>query len=347
MLIIIPTVDAEGIHGSRPFEQMMIGITDGGERYGVDKISEVFETYGIRVTFFLDVYEHTIHGREPLEGVCNRLLKRGHDIQLHTHPSWRRDPRDSEAIRELKRERAYFPQSKDFMYKCTLEEQVEILEHGIECMEQWCGKRPVAHRAGGYGVNQDTIRALCQVGIPVDSSMHHLHPHSRQTWSINKAVVRDGILEVPVTGFQRWQSVSLGPIRWIRKFPFWKTDIKSCSLDDMLWFVAEAKTHNLRVMTLFLHSYSLLDYDQTFSWFGPNHQVADKLNQFLSATVEDPHVAYISIDDVWRHHLESPHLLLEGADYLPIRKIRSPAIPLLVSKARQRFRSLLRRRQNC
>ena len=269
-------------------------------------------------------------------------MVREQDIQLHTHPAWRDDPRDFGQIRELKKRSSYYPQDKDFMFKCSLEEQVEILEHGIGCLISWCGVRPVAHRAGGYGLNQDTISALHRVGIPIDSSMHYLHSNSKLTWSINRVVARDGIVEVPVTGLRRHQVVTLGPKRWIRQIPFCKTDLNACSLDELLWFVSQAKSNDIRVMNLWMHSYSLLSFDNSFRWFRPDHNRIERLTQFLLATVDDPDVVYMSMTDFWLHYQKSPENFM-GSDYLPTRYVETCALSLAATKIRQKALSFIRR----
>lgn len=332
MLVIIPTVDAEGVHGYNPFESMMLGVCRGRQPHGLEMIAAIFNRFNLKATFFLDVYEYTMYGEDNLRRVCDSLQALDQDIQLHTHPAWRDDPRDFNHVRKLKREKSFFPQSKDFLFKCSLDEQVQILEHGVDCLYRWCGVRPVAHRAGGYGLNDDTLDALRCVGIAVDSSMNYGHPNSKVRWSINKVVSRDGIVEVPITGFSRHQLICLGPICFEREDPFRKTDLDACTLEDLLWFVDDAKLHDLSVMNLFMHSYSLLQFDSRYRWFVPNPGNVAILTKFLETTQKYPDVRYLSMAEFAELYPDSSKDFI-GADYLPTRKLRSSVVCL----ARKRF----------
>ena len=74
------------------------------------------------------------------------------------------------------------------MWCYSFNEQVEILEHGIDCLKRWGAGKPIAHRAGAYGINIDTIKALKKVGIYIDSSMFFGHENCKEVWSINEVV---------------------------------------------------------------------------------------------------------------------------------------------------------------
>ena len=316
MFVIIPTIDAEGVHGCNPFETMMYGAIGQGSNYGVGMLADIFNSFGLRATFFLDVFEHTLYGESRLRKVCDLLLARNQDIQLHTHPAWRDDSRDFKKIRRLKKERSYFPQDKDFMFKCSFEEQVEILEHGIDCLERWTGNSSIAHRAGGYGVNEDTIRALRRVGIPVDSSMRYGHPNSEVSWSINRVVSYDGVVEVPITGYHMLQEVILGKRIVVREDPFRVTGLNSCTLEELLWFVDKGSNSQLCVMNFFMHSYSLLRFDKRFRSFRPDFNNIRKLEEFLKITVGRSDIVFMSMTEFWRRYQESPSAY-QGEDYLP------------------------------
>ena len=85
--------------------------------------------------------------------------KRGHEVQLHTHPVW------------------VDPDRRLNMHQLPLDEQVAIIEQGKELLAQWSGTNPIAHRAGAYGLNEVTLQALRLTGLPVDCSMYYDHPN--------------------------------------------------------------------------------------------------------------------------------------------------------------------------
>ena len=242
MVVVIPTIDVEGVHGTRPFAQMVLGDIGSEESWGVYRMAEMFQEFGVSATFFVDIYEHTLWGEGPVVDVCEGLLRLGQDVQLHTHPSWRDDPRDSASLRALKRDRCYLPQHQNLMAKLSEAEQVEVLEHGIAFFERWLNTKPVAHRSGGYSIAQSTVRALRKVGIFLDSSMNRATARSEVTWSANRVVESDGFLELPVSVFEyvlRLPPSALGVNAYSKLMA---VDIDNCTLDELLWFVDQAQT---------------------------------------------------------------------------------------------------------
>ncbi len=59
-MIIIPTIDVEGVHGLRPLQQLILGEVGEQETWGPFRQAQIFQRFGIRATFFVDVYEHTL-----------------------------------------------------------------------------------------------------------------------------------------------------------------------------------------------------------------------------------------------------------------------------------------------
>ena len=60
---------------------------DGEREYGINLMMDLLEEFNFRGTFFLDILmEHHI-GRADLERTIEAIISRGHDLQLHLHPS--------------------------------------------------------------------------------------------------------------------------------------------------------------------------------------------------------------------------------------------------------------------
>ena len=78
-------------------------------------------------------------------------------------------------------------------------------------------------------------------------------------------VEKDGVLEIPVTGYLSDEALTLGPIKINRfKGRFVKTDIDWCSIDDLIWFLDQSILNENAIMNFFMHSYSLLSFDKQF-----------------------------------------------------------------------------------
>ena len=199
---IFASVDVEAAHGKSPFEQMILGRCDNGQNWGTFQIAQALEDIGSTGTFFVDIYEDVLWGTHRMKTLCQDLTARGHDVQLHTHPSWRIDPRDSSDLNDFKASRSRFPPEKDFMTKLTLDEQIAFIKEGKMMLENWLDRPVLAHRSGGYSINDDTIAALRANNIMIDSSMNGSHTNSKINWSKNRIVERDGMLELPVTYYR-------------------------------------------------------------------------------------------------------------------------------------------------
>jgi peptidoglycan/xylan/chitin deacetylase (PgdA/CDA1 family) len=313
MIAVLPTVDVEGAHGARPFEQLALGRVGGGESWGALRLAEVFNEFHVRGTFFVDVYEHTLWGEAPLRRLCEQLRELGHDVELHTHPSWADDDRDHHALRLLKRERCYLPQHLDLMAKLSEEVQVKVLEDGAGLLERWLGERPRVHRSGGYSINEDTIRALRRVGIPVDSSMNAAHRNSRLRWSANTVVARDGILELPITVLDLALALPRG-----RRLPVKRlaTDLDGCGAQELFEFARQAVRAGLPIMNLSMHSYSLLRFDPDFRRIVPAPAMLDRLRRVLAGLVADPDVRVMSCHEYHQAWRAAPSAA--GGDVVPV-----------------------------
>lgn len=342
MVIVIPTIDVEGVHGQRPFEEMVLGEVGAEQPWGVMLLARIFRSYGISATFFVDIYEHTLWGEGPIVRVCEGLLNMGQDVQLHTHPSWRDDPYDFRFLRELKRRKSFLSQEKDFMGKLSLTEQVEVLEHGIEFFKKHLGRSPIAHRSGGYSINEDTLTALRRVNIAVDSSMNISHVHSQVTWSGNRVMLQNGLLELPVTVMEyrfRIRANSTGITMYSKLM---KTDLDTCTLEELHWFVEEAERIGFGFMNLFMHSYSLLRFDPLYRKIRPDPTDLAKLDRFLSKLSTQDSVLFMNCSSFLEYYQTNPS---QGGtpDGIPQIDANRHIIHLAVLKARNLILDMLLR----
>src|SRR5690606_21478676 len=129
--------------------------------------------------------------------------------------------------------------SKDLMGKLSYEEQLSVLLHGSDLLEAWTGRRPVAHRSGGYSIDQNTVRALVSAGIPLDSSMNCEHSNSKLVWARNRIVEADGIVELPVTVADFVIDVRLGGYSSRVRSRRVKTDLNAFMLEDFHAYIRD------------------------------------------------------------------------------------------------------------
>ncbi len=200
----------------------------GADEYGIRFILDLFKRVDIKGTFFVDVFGNNQYDIKAQHKACDLILKYGQDIQLHTHPA------------------AAFDQNRPQMRQYTFEEQVEILEFGANRIKAWTGTRPVAHRAGDWAGNIDTLRALKTAGFKIDSSICAWGNQSdfpKHLFLLSGCYLVENILKIP-------------PTCYYRRFP---NKIKKLDVNGCVWPEVKAvlsSKQNIVVQTL--HSFSFL-----------------------------------------------------------------------------------------
>ncbi len=201
-----------------------------GVHCGFPLVMEICERYGIRATFFVNVFEYKVIGEKLMAAMCDEMLARGHDVQLHTHPS--------------------FVTGKPFLCDSPLQEQTELIGHGKEKLEAWTGRRVVAHRAGYYAANEESIVALRENGIHLDSSSLYGHRYCHVDWTKFELAERDGSWELPISWFNV-ADANGAPRRM-------KFDIDKGPAELLAAFADEALSIGYGYLTFAAHSFSFL-----------------------------------------------------------------------------------------
>ena len=214
-----------------------------GKSYGIPLIMDIADQYGIKVVFFVEVLNKYVFGENETRAVCEYVLERGHEVQLHLHPHYLNFTEDCPG--QLK--------FKDNLYHYSLDRQTELLCQGRLLLEKYGVVAPVAFRAGNYGFNRDTMTALLQAGFHFDSSYNYTFIKSPQGFDgtvLNDAQEFDGVWEFPITNF--FQTL---PNR--RPKPL---DLNGCSSNEMIRTLKwAASTKKLKNITIILHSFSFLE----------------------------------------------------------------------------------------
>ncbi|OYY94859.1 MAG: hypothetical protein B7Y41_04695 [Hydrogenophilales bacterium 28-61-23] len=231
-LHVLITVDTESYAAGDP-DRHIWGHLDDGKEYGIRMIMDMLEKRGARGTFYLNVYEAERHGDEAIRAVISEIHGRGHDVQLHTHP------RDRYGIEKLTR--------------ADVSRQREILAWGKDFIEAQTGLDVIAHRAGAFAANLDTIEALSLVGIPVDASLSpawfesHL---AQEVVSNNRPFDLRGVLELPVTYYVQGR---FGKREYLRL-----VDIEASSLRELKHIVRQALDAKVSTINFLMHSHSFV-----------------------------------------------------------------------------------------
>lgn len=248
----------------------------GGREYGIGLIMDIADRYGLKVTFFVEVFNKYFFGEEETRQVVETILRRGHDVQLHLHPNYLNFT--------LKR-----PQDlrfSDLTGDYSLERQDEMLREARQTLESYGAPRVRTFRAGCFGANADTLKALAANGFLIDSSYNGAFlggPCLMPDWGINDLMMRDGIYEFPVTNFQEMTG-----LRAARRMPL---DINGVSFEEMRQVLRACRESGPRHLTVILHSFSFVRaYDVQYRKVRPRRHVIrrfEKLCRFLSQNTVD------------------------------------------------------------
>lgn len=267
---------------------------------GTSFILEELKKQNLHGVFFINVYESAVWGASPVAQLCKKIFELNHEVALHTHPA------------------CMFDYKRQHMWQYTKDEQIQIISKGLELIHQWLpGYSVVSHRAGAYGLNEDTMDALFINSIKVDSSMFYKHPNCKVYWNKNIPEKRNQILEIPITGFYYKFKEMLKGLPFSPSKKFVKTDINWVSIDELYFFVNEAKKHKIDVMNLFMHSYSFARFNKDFTQYVPNYADMDKLHEFLSLVIKDPDIQVVSMRDLY-YLSEDERSLFNSFDYIPM-----------------------------
>lgn len=169
MLPVLITIDTEysaglfargtGKDRAANFDRTIACRSGRGEA-GIFYQMDVFDRCGLKAVFFVDPMPALVWGQGAVDAVVQPIIVRGHEVQLHCHTEWLaftdKSPLPGRSGLNI----------KDF----SLSEQRILLEWGLDRIEQAGAPRPTAFRAGNYGANDDTLRALTELGLRWDSS---------------------------------------------------------------------------------------------------------------------------------------------------------------------------------
>ncbi len=170
MLNVFLTVDVEiwcdgwsNIDQAFPdaFRKYVYGPTPKGN-YGLPFTLNLLEEHGLRGVFFVEPLFSTRFGQQPLAEIVELIRDASQEIQLHLHTEW-----VDESIEPLLER---INGKRQYLRYFSVEEQILLINAGKRLLLQAGGEHVSAFRAGSFGFNRDTLRALRANDIPFDSS---------------------------------------------------------------------------------------------------------------------------------------------------------------------------------
>ncbi|WP_420145749.1 polysaccharide deacetylase family protein [Sphingobium sp.] len=201
MTALLITVDTEL---SSSLHQRGMGLDDNVDRsiwaraqggaFGIGWQMDLLDRHGLKGVFFLDPLPALVHGADFLKPVVGEIVGRGHEVQMHIHTEWLAPAPASPVGGRRGRNIGDF----------TLDDQVTLLGLAKSLLENAGAPVITAFRAGNFGANDDTLRALSQLGVRWDSSVNPAYLGRECTISADPARIgafrHHGTIELPVSG---------------------------------------------------------------------------------------------------------------------------------------------------
>jgi hypothetical protein len=214
------------------------GVTTRGE-FGLRFQLDLLNSFGLKAVFFVEsLFASELPAR--LSEIVGLIRDKGQDVQLHLHPEWLQWMTDPPVRGKTSQ---YL---KDF----TEDEQTLIVERALANLRD-CSTDPIcAFRAGNYGANLNTLKALKRNGIAYDSSYNF--PYLSSQCGINlpnpllQPIVLEGVEEYPITFFEDWP----GHHRHLQ--------LTACSFGEIRIALLEARRKGWSSVVLVSHSFELL-----------------------------------------------------------------------------------------
>jgi hypothetical protein len=152
---------ASGRASGDPIDSLVWGRLDGGE-YGIGRICDVLEQYGIRGNFLVDFATCGFEGPAKLGRIVDFLGGRGHEVHMHLHPEWLAE------VWGLPLIEGHLPTGAiggAHLDSTPYEMCRRLLEFTVNQYETYVGRPPRLFRSGAYRMSPQLILAAGSLGI--------------------------------------------------------------------------------------------------------------------------------------------------------------------------------------
>lgn len=234
--------------------------------FGIGWQMDRMRAHGLKGVFFVDPLPSLVYGEAWLADVVGQIISHGHEVQLHIHTEWLAWAKGSPVGGRQGQNLADF----------CLEDQRVLLGIAIDLLIQAGAPRPTAFRAGNYGADDNSLRALAELGLIWDSSVNapYLGGACRIDLSADQvgAIERHGIIEVPVAGLYD-RAAQVRPAQ-----------ICALSAREMRSALSHAADNQHTSFVIVTHSFEMLSRDRKRA----NHAVIARFEAMCKAIADDP-----------------------------------------------------------
>ncbi|MGE4429848.1 MAG: hypothetical protein AB7E05_03790 [Sphingobium sp.] len=270
----------------------------GDEHFGVGWLMEQMSAYGIRGVFLIDPMPALVHGPEIVERMVHPILSAGHDVQVHIHTEWLQWAKDSPVEGRTGRNIGDF----------SLNDQVKLIKWARDALIHAGAPPPIAFRAGNFGANDDTLRALDRIGLRWDSSFNPVYAGRECRMSLSPELVEPvhvgRVIEVPVASI------------YDRPGRFRPAQICALSTTEMVQALHHATATGAHSFAVVTHSFEMLSRDRK----RPNRTVMKRHKALCRAIGTHAHIRPATFADLPE---PSRHRGNDSGKRLPASRIRT------------------------
>ena len=228
------------------FRRYTFGPTARGE-YGLPRLLDQLNTHGLKGVFFIEPLFSRRFGIEPLQEIAGLIQSSGQEIQLHLHTEWA-----SEASPPLL---PGLTHRRQHLCHFERDEQTTLIGLGRSLLAEAGVSSINAFRAGSFGIDANTWRALRDLDIGFDSSYNGMWmPECSGLGSygaMHQPRCIDGVWEYPLSLFidasGRARHAQLG----------------ACSFRELEWLLWRAADEQWESVIILAHNFELLNQSKT------------------------------------------------------------------------------------
>lgn len=281
------------------FDSSILGRCAAGD-FGIGWQMDRLEAHGLKGVFFVDPMPALVHGVQVVADIVGRVRDRGHEVQLHIHTEWLEWVRHSPVAGRRGRLLADF----------GLDDQLRLIGLARDLLVEAGAPVPTAFRAGNYGADDDSLRALAALGIAWDASVNpaYLDAGCRISVSCDQvsAVVKEGVVVLPVSGL------------FDRPRHFRPAQVCAVSSREMRAALHHAAATDQPAFVIVTHSFEMLSRDRQ----RPNRTVMARFEEMCRTIADQPALRTCGFRDLDRA------AILDGAHAparLPANMLRTGA----------------------
>lgn len=225
----------------RAFERYVYGHSrsEGG---ALPKTLEVLRRNGLKAVFFVEPLFAARFGVQHLRKIVELIGSNDQQIELHLHSEW--------ADEIVPRPLPHVDGKRQHLQQLSFADQLTLIRTGLELLAEAGARGVTAFRAGSFGANGDTLRAVEAAGLTFDSSInaasHISVPDLRDTVDLFQPSRIGDLMSLPLTVFRD----GLGRLR--------PAQIGSCSFSELRQVIDTAIDKSWPAVVMLSHNFEML-----------------------------------------------------------------------------------------